>query len=62
MKYCEFDEVKNMSHADRIRAMSDDELAVFFDERPLCPEPKEHCPCNCAKCWIEWLQQPAEGE
>lgn len=49
-----------ITNADRIRAMSDEELAVFFDERPLCPEPKEHCPCNCAKCWIEWLKQPAE--
>ena len=59
---CIFYNALTPTNADRIRAMSDEELAVFFDERPLCPEPKEHCPCNCAKCWIEWLKQPAEEE
>lgn len=30
----EFDEVKNMTNADRIRAMTDEELADFFFESP----------------------------
>lgn len=64
-----------ITNADRIRAMSDDELALLI--RPLIFA--EDCPFiggECNKCFIkepcfngvkygketEWLQQPAEGE
>lgn len=49
------------TNADRIRAMSDEELAEFFHKRPLCPKPKQ-CEYDCRICWLEWLKQPAEGE
>ena len=48
------------TNADRIRAMSDEELATFLGSRPLCPKQIGECPCDCGKCWIEWLKQPAE--
>ena len=51
-----------MTNADRIRAMSDEELASVI----MCPyqfdgelDCKEH---NCFQCSLKWLQQPAEGE
>lgn len=59
-----------MTNADRIRAMSDEELAKLFCG--FCKNAKicEGCPMCDGKCaeselaesWVEWLQQPAEGE
>lgn len=60
-----------MTNADRIRAMSDEELAGFlmklmghaqcFAEGifPYHPCPQNY---NCKQCGIEWLQQPAEED
>lgn len=58
-----------MSNADRIRAMSDEELAVFLS-RDL-KEPCDYCQlavfegaCTetlCDDAMMKWLQQPAEG-
>ena len=52
------------SKADRIRAMSDEELAVFMKTKGTCPNETKHrgCVLSCGECWLEWLQQPAEGE
>lgn len=51
------------SNADRIRAMTDEELAEFLyryaDYR--CPEGGE-CGNGCQKCWLEWLRQEARDE
>lgn len=65
---------KIQTNADRIRAMSDEELTVFVRSIIIA----EDCPateCDCDKCFfkepcfngskwhgkeIEWLQQPAE--
>lgn len=57
---------KPMTNGDRIRAMSDEELAELF--RHLC------CPyllgakvgCNaknkgCFDCWLDWLKQEVKG-
>lgn len=53
-----------MTNADRIRAMSDVELAVFLsDDDRACPPKHPNCHKyvnNCAGCYLEWLQQPAE--
>ena len=50
-----------MTNADRIRAMSDEELAYWvmcpYDE-PLCGG--EPASGDCMKCCLQWLQQPAE--
>ena len=60
------------SNADKIRAMSDEELAGFlmklmhnniqcFGEGmfPYHPCPQEQ---NCKQCGLDWLQQPAEED
>ena len=69
--YCVFDPEKcdNLSepvltNADRIRAMSDEELAKFLHE-PFCDK-RTHEECTisycgvCDQCVLDWLQQPAE--
>ena len=58
--------VMNMpvTNADRIRAMSDEELAVLFaDDERACPPKHLHCSKyvdKCNGCWLEWLRQPAK--
>lgn len=67
---------KTKTNADRIRAMSDEELARHLhcigwdchlcaeykrlDNEPLLRDQK--CDENCFEHCLEWLKQPAEGE
>lgn len=49
------------TNADRIRSMSDEELANMV----VCPYVKtkwDKCTDDCFACRLEWLKQPAEGE
>ena len=55
-----------ITNGDRIRAMTDEELAKFipnwsYTDACKCVE-KPYVDCNneCEKCVSEWLQQPAE--
>ena len=62
-------EFKPKTNADRIRSMTDEELAELL-EGCICP--KSHCPdidrdtptdkMRCTKCWLEWLKQESDGE
>ena len=65
------DHAKPTTNADRIRAMSDEELATFISE--IADECERNTECNqhCYGCDIEycvresclkWLQQPAEED
>ena len=56
-----------ITNADRIRAMSDEELAEFIDRCEMndIDYAKTFCDlCNgqyeCDQCRLDWLQQPAE--
>ena len=62
-------ENKVLTHADRIRAMSDEELAKWLLEvmkhKVACfgEGAFEYTPCrnvehDCVKCGVEWLKQP----
>lgn len=49
-----------MTNADKIRAMTDEELAMILN--PTCPPIK--CPehpfeelLDCYNCWLDWLKQ-----
>lgn len=59
---------KPKTNADRIRAMSDEELAWMFSEFCRGMENCNHCICydNCpgesAVGWMKWLEQPVEEE
>lgn len=52
------------TNADRIRAMSDEDLAKFFDS--TCTENMGSVRCDiglgCYGCWLDWLQSPVEVE
>lgn len=49
-----------MTFADKIRAMTDEELAMLLN--PTCPPTK--CPKlpydeahDCLKCWLDWMKK-----
>lgn len=55
------------TNADRIRAMTDEELCEFLSQYKFCDICEEGCSdCtyhgDCDKRLLDWLQQPAEGE
>ena len=49
-----------MTNADRIRQMSDEELAEWLNDHNFNCPPVD-CPGedNCVDCWIGWLKQEA---
>lgn len=54
-----------MTNADRIRAMTDEELAELIDRETDSCAPTGDCEKmsrDCKACWLEWLQQTAEGD
>ena len=60
-----------VTNADRIRAMSDEELAAspliipcFYDDDGYgeCKFGWHNRTQTCEECKLEWLKQPAEGE
>jgi hypothetical protein len=58
---------KTQTNADRIRAMSDEELVDFLGEYKSCDICDEGCEAcsyhgDCNKRLLDWLKQPAEGE
>lgn len=59
------EENKPMTNADRIRAMSDEELARTFAQTGNCPPSSKygHNCERCGKCWLDYLRQPVkDGE
>ena len=50
------------TNADRIRSMSNEELATILGDKCICP-PTGECTRqygDCIACWLDWLKQPAE--
>ena len=67
-QYGQGDQKRIVTNADKLRAMSDEELAEWLATVPMsyedvCPNPipKE---CNggdretCIQCWLDWLKKP----
>jgi hypothetical protein len=62
--------VGTVTNADRIRAMSDEELATLLSELCLNGENCYSCPLFGKSCgginglsgWLDWAKQPAEEE
>ena len=51
------------TNADKIRAMSDEELADVVANGVGCVRKAPHCmDDDCTPCIRKWLQQPAEGD
>lgn len=63
-KYEDAKEKTNMTNADVIRQMGDEELAVTI----MCPNETGHAKiecnrdddCNCCKCCLEWLRSKSD--
>jgi len=61
---------KPQTNADRIRSMTDEELAKWFGTRGhACPERWKACNIgivdhedDCIPCWLEWLKEEAKDE
>ena len=52
---------ESMNNADKIRAMSDEELADVVANGVGCVLKAPHCmDVDCTPCILKWLQQPAE--
>lgn len=59
-----------MTNADKIRAMTDEELSKWFGEKPRnCPLPYARsgffggrCKMGCENCWLEWLKQEVQDD
>lgn len=51
-----------ITNADKIRSMTDEELAEWLEYRDdNCP--RARCPGgSCHDCWIDWLKSPVEEE
>ncbi len=56
--FCCYENEEKPTNADRIRAMSDEELADVV----VCPHIGnwDLCRDDCKKCRLDWLKQPAE--
>lgn len=50
--------VKPKTNADRIRAMTDEELAKILNGG--CPQRRAKCNGRCGICWLDWLRSPVE--
>lgn len=50
-----------LTNGDRIRAMSDEELASFLNVAG-CPCPAKDCRPTCEVCISEWIKQPVKEE
>lgn len=51
---------QKLSNADRIRAMSDEELAEYLCGLTYCCECEHRDTCNGEDGYLKWLRQPAE--
>ena len=55
-----------MTNADRIRAMSDEELVQHIWNKFGCPGGINYITCgcmgSCKDCWLDWLRQQAEED
>lgn len=68
------DKYEPKTNADRIRAMSDEELAELFDSwiqdcdcndvpcRKSCEENNEKSVSGCINHWLDWLKEEAKDE
>ena len=60
-----FVEPKPITNADRIRRMTDEELAKLLDNaRVSCGGVMggRNCMADCRKCWLDWLKEEAEDD
>ena len=55
---------KPQTNADRIRAMTDEELAIEETAKGGCPhdyETPDDLNTDCVRCWLDWLKQEVDN-
>ena len=52
--------VKPKTNGDRIRAMTDEELAEVLADFIVCQGCSPDDICSCTNCWLKWLRSPVE--
>ncbi len=55
---------KPMTNADRIRTMTDEELAIEETSKGGCPhdcEMPDDLDTDCVRCWLDWLKQEVDN-
>ena len=55
---------KPITNADRIRSMSDEELAIEETAKGGCPhdcETPDDLDTDCVRCWLDWLKQEVDN-
>lgn len=50
--------VKPKTNSDRIRSMTDEELAKILNGG--CPQGGAKCYGRCGACWLDWFRSPVE--
>ena len=57
---------KPMTNADRIRVMTDEELAAWLSDMHdavTCPNGGAiDCNPSCKRCWLDWLKEEVDNE
>lgn len=58
------EDTKVLTNADRIRAMSDEELAAFLydDGEAMCKDQMVCSEYGCKDCILDWLKQPVRED
>lgn len=56
------DRYEPLTNADRIRNMTDEEMAEYLGNIHYCPAPYPTCDPTkeCKECWLNWLKAPAD--
>lgn len=54
------DRYEPMTNGDRIRNMTDEELAIFFSDIDCCNPGRCEPGMYCGRCWLDWLKAPVE--
>jgi hypothetical protein len=54
------DRYEPMTNADRIRNMTDEELAEVLADFVVRQGCSPDDICSCANCWLKWLRSPVE--
>lgn len=49
-----------MTNGDKVREMTDEELADICDGLGCPPNPREACCNDCKRCWSNWFKSPVE--
>lgn len=59
-----FEPKPQQTNADKIRAMTDEEMAVWLSDMhdtTTCPNYGDYdCSPSCRRCWLAWLQKEAD--